>query len=95
MKLVNKALKAISFVILHIITGLSLYLLSLAVTSPFFNIAVCIIDKIKKPSFIEGRFLESWLIVSVPLWLVFIIYTEIKSYKRAGSKKQNKNSERQ
>ena len=74
----NRTLKILSYIGVRIMSALSLAFLALMVTSPFFCLAVSIMDITAFPSFIRGRLFYAWLAVSLPFFIGFFIHTEIK-----------------
>lgn len=90
MKMLNKMVKALAFLGIRLVSDLALALLSLVVTSPFYCLAVCIADRIKMPSFAQGRLLYIWLILSCPLFIGFVIYVEVKIAKQKRNLKHQK-----
>lgn len=77
----NKFIKAIAYAGVHILVALEIYLIALVVTSPVLGIVYGILDVLHKvPSLIHGRYLVTWLLASVLVWIVMLIYTEIKTH---------------
>ena len=97
MLLVNKSVKAIVYFAVRLLSAVSLAILALLVTSPVVLTAIAIMDAVNKiPSFMQGRYLLCWLIVSTPFFVGFNIYTDIKVYRQRHQLKNNKqNSDNQ
>lgn len=82
MLIVNKLIKAIVYFAVRLLSAVSLAFLALLVTNPFLMLALSILDALNKiPSFMQGRYLLCWLIVSAPFFVGFNIYTDIKIHK--------------
>lgn len=77
----NKFIKAIAYAGVHILVSLEIYLIALVVTSPVLGIVYGILDILHKvPSLIQGRYLVTWLLASVLVWIIMLVYTEIKTH---------------
>ena len=86
MKLLNKILKVTALIGVRLMVLVSLFLLAMFVTSPVICIAVCIADAVSViPSFLHGRLWLIWLCISIPFFIGFEIYTEVKSFKARSS----------
>ena len=82
MLIVNKLAKVIMYFAVRLLSAVSLAFLSLLVTNPFLMLALSILDALNKiPSFMQGRYLLCWLIISTPFFVGFNIYTDIKMHK--------------
>ena len=85
----NKLLKFILLTGFRLATAIVLYFLALLTASPIVLSALCIFDLIGKiPLLLSGRYLICWLIVSVPFWIGYNLYTDIKA--RLPKNKKNK-----
>lgn len=93
MLLLNKLAKAVAYFVVRLLSAVSLALLALLGTSPAVLTVIVIMDAINKiPSFIQGRYLLCWLIVSAPFFVGFNIYTDVKMHKTKRGLKDNKQS---
>lgn len=94
--LLNKTLKILAYLFVQFWAVILVELLALLVSSPVLLFLLSFLDAINKiPSFVQGRYLICWLVVSVPLFIGFLIYTEIKVHaprKRLKNNKQNSNN---
>lgn len=95
MLIVNKLIKAIAYFVVRLLSAISLAFLALFVTNPFLMLTLSILDALNKiPSFMQGRYLICWLIVSAPFFIGFNIYTDIKMHKnRLKNNKQSSNNQ--
>lgn len=79
--MLNKLIKAVSYLVIHLVVAVELYLLALLITSPVFNLVIGVMDLLNKvPALLLGKYLVLWALVSVAVWLVLFIYVEIKTY---------------
>lgn len=91
MLIVNKLAKAVAYFAVRLLSAVSLAILALLVTSPVVLTVITVMTVINKiPSFIQGRYPLCWLIVSVPFFVGFNIYTDIKMHKTRHKSKNNK-----
>lgn len=92
MLIVNKLIKAIVYLIVRLLSAVSLALLALLVTSPVALTVISVMDALNNiPSLIQGRYLLCWLIISAPFFVGFNIYTDVKMHKSKHQlKKDNK-----
>ena len=97
MLIVNKLIKAIAYFAVRLWSAVLLAFLALFVTDPFLMLTLSILDAVDKiPSFMQGRYLLCWLIVSAPFFVGFNIYTDIRMYRtRRGLKNNKQNSNNQ
>lgn len=78
--MVNKFIKALAYTGVHILVGVQIYLISMVIASPILSIVYGILDLLKKvPSFLEGKYLIAWALLSLAIWLVMYIYVEVKT----------------
>lgn len=90
MLLVNKLAKAVAYFLIHLLSAVSLALLALLVTSPVVLTVIAVMDAINKiPSFVQGRYLLCWLIISAPFFVGFNIYTDVKVNRQKRQLKKN------
>lgn len=93
MLLINKLARAVAYFAVRLLSAVSLALLALLVTSPMVLTAIAIMDAVNKiPSFIQGRYLLCWLIISAPFFVGFNIYTDIEVHRPKRQLKNNKQS---
>lgn len=91
MLIVNKLAKAIAYFVARLLSAVSLAFLALLVTNPFLMLTLSILDALNKiPSFMQGRYLICWLIISAPFFIGFNIYTDIKIHQTKHGLKNNK-----
>lgn len=95
MLIVNKLIKVIVYFVVRLLSAISLAFLALLVTNPFLMLTLSILDALNKiPSFMQGRYLICWLIISAPFFVGFNIYTDIKMHKnRLKNNKQSSNNQ--
>jgi hypothetical protein len=91
MMLVNEILRRTAYFGIRIFTSISLALMSLLATSPVVLLVLSIMDVAKIiPSFIQGRYLMCWLIVSIPVFIGFNIYVDYRIHSTRRKSKNNK-----
>lgn len=91
MILVNKLLRALAHLLVQTLSALSVAVLALWVSSPLFVLFICIADKLNKiPAFIQGRYLIAWLVISCPFFIGFLIYVEVRTFRKNSQLKKNK-----
>lgn len=92
MLLINKLAKVVSYFVARLMSAVVLAFLALFITNPFLMLALSILDALNKiPSFMQGRYLICWLIISAPFFVGFNIYTDIKVHN---PKRKSKNNEK-
>lgn len=79
MKLLNSIVKWIRYFGLHLLLVIEMYLTSIAIVSPFYCI-LCAISQIAAGKM--AFFWQIWLLSAVPLWIVLVIYVEVKVHKK-------------
>lgn len=91
MMLVNEILRRVAYFGIRIFTSISLALMSLLATSPVLLLVLSIMDAAKRiPSFVQGRYLMCWLIVSIPVFIGFNIYVDYRIHSTRRKSKNNK-----
>jgi hypothetical protein len=95
MMLVNEVLRRVAYFSVRIATSISLALMSLLATSPVVLLILSIMDAAKIiPSFMQGRYLLCWLIISIPVFIGFNIYVDyriLNTRRKSKNNKQNSN----
>lgn len=83
----NKIIRALAYFGIHVWVAIQVYVVSIAIISPFFNVVISVLDLANKyPKLILGKYLWLWLISSAVLWLVLYIYIEVHNYKERHKK---------
>lgn len=91
MLIINKLAKAGAYFVARLLSAISLAFLALLVTNPFLMLTLSILDALNRiPSFMQGRYLICWLIISAPFFVGFNIYTDIKIHQTKHGLKNNK-----
>ena len=87
----NKFLRFLGYIGVHLLVVIEVYLLALMLSSPVMCIAMGIMDAIHHvPKLLEGRYFITWLIVALILWIPMFIYTEVKGHLNPINKKKGK-----
>lgn len=77
----NKFIKFIGYIFVHLLVAVEVYILALALVSPVMNIVIGIMDSIHKiPVMLYGKYFIVWLLLAVVLWIPMYIYTEVKGH---------------
>lgn len=77
----NKFIKFIGYIFVHLLVAVEVYILALALVSPVMNIAMGIMDSIHKiPVMLYGKYFIVWLLLAVVLWIPMYVYTEVKGH---------------
>jgi hypothetical protein len=77
----NKFIKFIGYIFVHLLVAIEVYILALALVSPVMNIAMGVMDSIHKtPVYLEGKYFIIWLLLAVVLWIPMYVYTEVKGH---------------
>ena len=75
----NKFLRFLGYVGVHVLVILEVYLLALFLSSPIMFLVIGILDVIQRiPSILVGKYLIAWLIASTVLWLPMYVYVLTK-----------------
>lgn len=78
----NKFLRFLGYVGVHLLVMIEVFLLSLAVTSPILNLVFGTLDAIQKiPQELRGRYFIAWLLMALIVWIPMYIYVEAKGHK--------------
>ena len=78
----NKLVKFLGYIGVHIIVVIEVYLLAILIASPFLNIVIGIMDAMcKLPDVLKGKYFVAWLALALLIWLPMYIYVELKSYR--------------
>ena len=75
----NKFLRFLGYVGVHLLVVIEVYLLALFLSSPIMFLVIGILDVIHRiPSMLVGKYLIAWLIASTVLWLPMYVYVLAK-----------------
>lgn len=87
----NKFLRFLGYIGVHLLVVIEVYLLALALSSPVVNLVIGTMDAVHKiPAILSGKYLLLWLIVSFVIWIPMFIYTEVKGHLNPKNKKKEK-----
>ena len=91
----NKFIKFIGYIFVHLLVAIEVYILALALVSPVMNIAMGIMDSIHKiPVMFYGKYFIVWLLLAVVLWIPMYVYTEVKGHKDRHPKPKKETEEK-
>lgn len=77
--MLNKIVKAVGYALSHLLVAVGIYLQALLGTSPLVCLTYGILELLDKtPSWFSGRMLLTWLASGAVVWLVAMIYVELK-----------------
>lgn len=79
MKLLNRFIRLVGLLAIHLYTAVTVYLIALLITSPIDCLAWAILDLMNIE--VPIHLLYFWLLGSLVAWLPMIISVEIKSHK--------------
>lgn len=90
----NKFIKFIGYIFVHLLVAVEVYILALALVSPVMNMAISIMDSIHKiPAVLYGKYLIVWLLLAVIIWIPMYVYTEVKGHKDRHPKSKKETEE--